>query len=141
MIKILGILLAVIFAGIALLHFYWAFGGSTSGMAAVPTVEGKHVFTPSTFSTVMVALAFVAAVLVVVGQFGYLRDLVPHWIFRPGLYVISVLFFLRAIGEFRLVGFFKSVTGTPFASMDTWIFSPLCLFIAVSAFIIAFRES
>jgi hypothetical protein len=141
MIKILGILLALIFATIALLHFYWALGGSTSGMAAVPTVDGKHAFTPSAFSTVMVALAFVAAVLVVAGQFGYLGGLVPHWIFRTGLFVISVLFLLRAIGEFRLVGFFKSVTETPFASMDTWVFSPLCLFIAVSAFVIALKES
>lgn len=140
MTKILGILLAVIFAAIALLHFYWALGGSASGISAIPTVEGKQAFTPSAFGTVLVAFAFVAAVLVVAGQFGYLGGLVPQWIYRTGLFVISVLFLLRAIGEFRLVGFFKSVTGTPFASMDTWVFSPLCLFIAVSAFIIAYNE-
>jgi hypothetical protein len=141
MIKALGILLAVIFAAIALLHFYWAFGGNASGMAAIPTAEGKQVFTPSAFSTVAVALAFIAAVLVVLGQIGYIGDAIPRWIFRTGLFVISVLFLLRAIGEFRLVGFFKTLTGTPFASMDTWIYSPLCLFIAISAFIVAYRQA
>ncbi len=139
MIKTLGILLAVIFAAIALLHFYWAFGGSTSGMAAIPTVGGKLAFTPSALGTVMVALAFVAAALVALGQIDFLGDIVPHWIFRAGLFVISVLFLLRAVGEFKMVGFFKTLTGTPFAAMDTWVYSPLCLFIAVAAFIVAFK--
>lgn len=139
MIKALGILLAIIFAVIALLHFYWAFGGSTPGMAAIPTVGGKQAFTPSAFGTAMVALAFVAAALVALGQIGYLGEIVPHWIFRAGLFIISVLFLLRAVGEFKMVGFFKTLTGTPFASMDTWVYSPLCLFIAVAAFIVAFK--
>jgi hypothetical protein len=141
MIKTLGILLAIIFAAIALPHFYWALGGSTSSMAAIPTVNGKQAFTPSAFATVMVALAFVAAVLVALGQIGFLGTLIPHWIFRAGLFVISVMFLLRAIGEFRLVGFFKTLTGTPFATMDTWVYSPLCLAIAVIAFIVALKDA
>jgi len=138
MIKTLGVLLAVIFAAIALLHFYWALGGSTSGMAAIPTVAGKQAFTPSAFSTVMVAAAFIAAMLVVLGQAGFLGAFIPHWIFRIGTFGISVIFLLRAIGEFRLVGFFKTLTGTPFAFWDTWLYSPLCLVIAGVAFIVAF---
>lgn len=140
MIKLLGAVLTLIFALIALLHFYWALGGISSGVYVIPTIEGKQAFTPSALGTALVALAFVAAVLVVAGQFGYLGAFVPSWVFRTGLFVISILFLLRAIGEFRLVGFFKSVTGTPFASMDTWVFSPLCLLIAVSAFIIALKN-
>lgn len=144
MIKTLGILLAAIFAAIALLHFYWAAGGVTSGAAAIPTVGGKQAFTPSAFATVMVVLAFVAAVLVVLGRIGFLGfwgDFVPQWIFRTGLYVISVLFLLRAIGEFRLVGFFKQASNSTFARWDTWFYSPLCLVIAVIAFILAFKKA
>jgi hypothetical protein len=141
MIKTLGILLAVIFAAIALLHIYWALGGSTSTISAVPTVEGRQAFTPSTFGTLMVAAAFVLAIIVIVGQIGFLGQLLPHWIFRIGTFGISALFLLRAIGEFKLVGFFKSVTGTPFAAMDTWVFSPLCLAIAVMAFVVAYKDS
>jgi Protein of unknown function (DUF3995) len=140
MAKVLGILLTAIFAAIALLHIYWALGGSTSNISAVPTVEGKQAFTPSTFGTLMVAAAFVMAIFVVLGQFGFLGALVPHWIFRTGLFTISVIFLLRAIGEFKLVGFFKSVTGTPFAAMDTGVFSPLCLAIAVMAFVVAYKD-
>jgi hypothetical protein len=141
MVKTLGILLVVIFAAIALLHFYWAVGGVSPGVTAIPSVEGKQAFMPSAFATVMVALAFVMAILVVLGQIGFLGGFVPHWIFRIGTFGISAVFLLRAIGEFKLVGFFKTVTGTPFASMDTWIFSPLCLAIAVMAFIVAYQEN
>lgn len=140
MIRILSVLLAVIFTAIALLHFYWAVGGATSGVSAIPTVEGKQAFTPSAFGTVLVALAFVVAVLVVAGQFGYLGTFIPRWIFRTGLYVISILFLLRAIGEFKLVGFFKQASDSSFAYWDTWLFSPLCLFIAISAFILALKN-
>ena len=66
---------------------------------------------------------------------------VPGWIFYSGTWVISVLFLLRAIGDFRFVGFFKSVTDTNFARWDTILFSPLCLFIAVVAFLISYYQA
>jgi hypothetical protein len=141
MIKAFAILLAVIFTAIALLHLYWALGGSTSGMAAIPTVGGKQAFTPSAFSTVMVAAAFVMATLVVLGQVGFLGQFIPHWIFRVGTSGIAVIFLARAIGEFKLVGFFKQASDSSFAYWDTWFYSPLCLFVAVIAFIVAFRDA
>jgi hypothetical protein len=141
MIKTLGILLAIIFAAIALLHIYWALGGSASGMAAIPTVGGKQAFTPSAFATAMVAAAFIMAALVVLGQTGFLGEFIPHWLFRAGTFGISLIFLLRAVGEFRLVGFFKTLTGTPFAYWDTWLYSPLCLVIAVTAFVIALKKA
>lgn len=33
----------------------------------------------------------------------------------------------RAVGDFRLVGFFKKVKGSEFALMDTLLYSPLCV--------------
>jgi Protein of unknown function (DUF3995) len=53
-----------------------------------------------------------------------------------GLVVISLLFFLRAIGDFRYVGFFKKVKQTVFARLDSKYYSPLCLFIAVCGVVI-----
>jgi hypothetical protein len=147
MIKTLAILLAVIFAAVALLHFYWALGGSTSDMAAIPTVGGKQAFTPSAFATVMVAVASIMAALVVLGQTGFLdftglrSKFIPHWIFRVGTFGISFIFLARAIGEFKLVGFFKQIADTSFARWDTWLYSPLCLAVAVIAFIVAFKDS
>ena len=146
MIRILGILLAGIFAVISLFHLYWAAGGAFGSSVAVPSVAvpsrgNVRVFKPSAGGTILVALAFLLAVAVILGRLGFLGDIVPHRIFRWGTWAIAVIFFLRAIGEFRLVGFFKQVSDTPFAHWDTWLFSPLCLTIAVIAFVLAYTEA
>jgi hypothetical protein len=52
-------------------------------------------------------------------------------------YVLALVFALRAMGDFRFVGFFKSMGDEPFRSWDTWLYSPLCLAIAVAAFAVA----
>lgn len=140
MIRILGILLAVIFAAISLFHLYWAAGGVFGRSVAVPNRGDIRAFEPSTGGTVLVALAFLLAIAVILGQLKFLGDVVPHWIFRWGTWAIALIFFIRAIGEFRLVGFFKKASDTPFAHWDTWLFSPLCLTIAVIAFILAYTN-
>ncbi|HEV7891924.1 MAG TPA: DUF3995 domain-containing protein [Pyrinomonadaceae bacterium] len=146
MIRILGILLAVIFAVISLFHFYWAAGGTFGRSVAVPTVAvpsrgDVRVFKPSVGGTILVAVAFLLAIAVILGQLGFLGEAVPHRVFRWGTWAIALIFFLRAVGEFRLVGFFKRVSDTPFALWDTWLFSPLCLVIAVAAFMLAYAEA
>jgi hypothetical protein len=140
MIRILGILLVVILAGIALLHFYWAAGGGFGGGSAVPSVGGRRAFEPSTFATVMVGLAFVAAVPVVLGRLGYWGGSLPAWLFRMGTAGIGVIFLARAVGDFRLIGFFKRASESSFASWDSWVYSPLCVAIAVIAFVVIFRS-
>jgi hypothetical protein len=47
------------------------------------------------------------------------------------------VFGLRAIGDFRYLGFFKRVTGTRFARADTLIYSPLCAGLAAMAAVVA----
>jgi hypothetical protein len=54
----------------------------------------------------------------------------PH-ISRTGAWVLVVLFALRAVGDFRYVGFFKRVRGTPFGRRDTIAYSPLCAILAL----------
>ncbi len=141
MIRILGIVLAVVFALLSLLHLYWAAGGGFGGRAVVPTVGGKRLLNPSPFMTILVAAALFAAALVVLGRLKILGAVVPGRIFHVGTWVISLLFLLRAVGDFRHVGFFKSVTGTDFARWDTILFSPLCLFIAAAALLISYYEA
>jgi hypothetical protein len=141
MIRILGIVLAVIFALLSLLHLYWAAGGRFGRGVAVPTVGGERLMNPSPFGTILVAAALFAAALVVLGRLKFWGAGVPVWIFYAGTWVIAVLFLLRTIGDFRYVGFFKSVSGTDFARWDTMLFSPLCLFIAVAAFLVSYYEA
>ena len=129
-----GLLLAAVFALLSLFHIYWAAGGRFGSVSGVPTVNGARVFNPSTAGTLAVAAALFCAMLVILGQINLLGKVIPQWIFRWATLFIGVLFFLRAIGEFRLVGFFKQIRDTPFAFWDTWLFSPLCLLIAVTVF-------
>jgi hypothetical protein len=48
-----------------------------------------------------------------------------------------MIFLFRAAGEFKLVGFSKSVRGTAFATWDTWLFSPLCVLLGAGFLVIA----
>lgn len=141
MIRILGILLIVVFASISLLHLYWAAGGSFGKAVAIPSVGGARSFDPSPLGTVLVAVAFLVAIFVIIGRLGLLGDALPRWIFRWATLGIALIFLLRAIGDFKLVGFFKRVSDTPFAHWDTWLFSPLCLVIAVTAFALFYNET
>ena len=140
MLRNLAILLALIFAVLGLLHFYWAAGGSLGGGAAIPSVRGEKVFTPSPFATTVVGLMLLLGMYAFVGRIGHLTSGFPRWVFRGGTALISILFLLRAIGEFHYVGFFKSVRDSEFAAWDTYLFSPLCLFIAVSAFLVTYFD-
>jgi hypothetical protein len=61
--------------------------------------------------------------------------------FRFATLGIACSLFIRAIGDFKFVGFFKVVKSTSFAANDTWIFSPLCLILAlVSVLIVVFSR-
>ncbi len=52
MIRILGILLAVIFAVLSFFHLYWAAGGRFGIGAVIPTVGGARLFKPSPLATI-----------------------------------------------------------------------------------------
>lgn len=136
----LGLLLALIFACLGLLHIYWAVGGNWGSAVAIPSVNGKRTMNPSALATVLVAVALWLAMCTILGRLGVFGAVLPHWVFYWGSLGISLIFLLRAIGDFRVVGFFKQVRDTGFAHWDTMLFSPLCLFIAVIAFLVAFRK-
>jgi hypothetical protein len=56
---------------------------------------------------------------------------------EDGIFILAILFALRAMGDFHYVGFFKKVKSTPFALYDTKYFSPFCLYLSLSlAFIV-----
>ena len=140
MLRNLALLVALIFAVLGLLHFYWAAGGSFGGRAAVPSIGGEKVFRPSAFASITVGLMLLLGTYAFLGRVGYLTFGFPAWLFRAGTVAISLLFLLRSIGEFRYVGFFKSIGDSSFAAWDTYLYSPLCLFIAISAALIAYFE-
>jgi hypothetical protein len=64
----------------------------------------------------------------------------PQWFVANGLWLIAGVFMLRAIGEFKYVGFFKKVRKTAFGLNDTKFYSPLCLLIGLLMMIIQLNK-
>ncbi len=136
-IPLIASLLAAVLGFLSALHVYWAFGGRGVSVSAVPHVDGRPVFSPSRAMTLLVAACLAAAAVVALAQGEVLSLPVPPAVSRVAALAIGAVFLLRAIGEFRLVGFFKRVRGTPFATWDSWLVSPLCVLIGTGFLAIA----
>ena len=135
----LGVAAAGIFAGLALLHLSWALRGvpDTGSFAVIPEIAGRPASTPPPLVTLGVACALFGAMLVVLGRLGVWGGGIPMRLSSWGTWALAALFLLRAIGDFRLVGFFKRVRGTRFARLDTRLYSPVCLALALALAIVA----
>jgi hypothetical protein len=133
---VVACLLVAIFVALAALHFFWAAGGGAGLDGVVPSAEGRPLFTPGPIASVAVGAALLAAALVVACRGGLFCVGMPEWMARVGIWVIAALFSARAIGDFRYAGFFKRVRGTRFAQRDSWVFSPLCVLIALLATVV-----
>jgi hypothetical protein len=129
-----GILAAAVCAVFLVLgswHFYWALGGMQAKSGAIPEIGGKPAFRPSRAATVAVGLALYACALLV-AQCGALFSPILSQSWGQGLCVaLAGALTLRAIGDFRILGFFKKVRGSEFARRDTLVYSPLCLALAL----------
>jgi len=121
----LAIATAAVFVFLAGLHFYWAAFGTGRSSAAVPEVNGVPAFRPSKAATTAVGLALLGVAAIVLFNVKLL------------LACAAAVLVLRAIGDFRLVGFFKRVRGSKFARMDTLLYSPLCLALGAALAVLA----
>jgi hypothetical protein len=129
----------IIFLLISAMHFYWAIGSffgknSKSGSAVIPEVNGKPLFVPSIFATFVVAIGlFLFAKISSIGLLNFwgLENSGP--IKHYGNLFIALIFLIRALGDFRYVGFFKKVRNSNFAKNDTQYFTPLCIVISFLA--------
>jgi Protein of unknown function (DUF3995) len=125
----------IIFLSLSLIHFYWAFGGKLWIDEVLPSnSSGTKMLNPSMSATFIVAFGLMFLAFVTAGNQGFLDNYIKRNYFRYGSLIIAVIFLLRAIGDFKFVGFFKTITETRFAINDAQIFSPLCLLIALSSF-------
>lgn len=119
---------AVLFL-VGCVHLYWLFGGRGGFAIAVPTRNDtkQPFFRPRRFEIAAVTLIFWAAAVLLLMYAEIIPAIGPSWLPMFTGWSLAVVFLLRAIGEFRALGFFKSIRNTPFARMDTLIYSPLCL--------------
>lgn len=120
-----GISATVVIAAISVLHVYWARGGERFAANAIPTRSGKPTINPGPVTTYTVAGLLATAGLAGALSTARLGGRTPR-ILAAGA---GLVFLLRAMGDFRLVGFFKKERATEFAKLDTRIYSPLCLLV------------
>ncbi len=134
---IIGLFIASILFLISCIHIYWLFGGRWGITGAIPTKDGKPLFAPNPGTTIFVAFALLAAALLILGRIGYLVNIfIPNSFFYYGVWGLTVIFFIRSIGDFKYVGFFKKIKDSKFAYCDTRLHSPICLLISISSLII-----
>jgi hypothetical protein len=129
----------LIFAALAVLHIYWATGGKQYLAAALPQFDsGEKVFMPGAGITWVVALGLLGFAGATVSALPSLQGFLPNTVVFWLNLIIGGIFLLRAIGDFKYVGFSKTIRNTHFARQDLRYYSPLCSIVALSSFLIAF---
>ena len=140
MTTILALLNASIFALLGGLHLYWMAGGKWSLAQALPTDPngGERTMNPGPLACVVVALGLLGFALYNLSLgMGFSLGL-PFGAEKWGIWVLAGIFLLRAVGDFRYVGFFKKIKDTAFGRMDTRWYAPLCLYLGLSSAWIGF---
>lgn len=126
-----------LFFVLSAIHFYWAFGGKAGMDNVVPVNEkGKRMLNPGPAACTIVGLFLVGFAVLFLNKVEQLRFDIPRWLYQYGILGISAIFLLRAIGDFKYVGFGKKIKNTAFAVLYTKYYSPLCLLISVNGFVL-----
>ena len=138
--KALPDVVCFVFALLAVWHFYMALVPSADARGAVPSVEGNPLFVPTRSATIVVGVALLLFAALVLATAGIIPLGVPQIALSWLSYVLALGLLGRAVGEFRYVGFFKNVQGTKFARLDTLVYSPVCLLLAVGVTLVALQH-
>lgn len=133
----ISLLLFAIFLFLSAIHLYWGLGGKWGANASIPTKRnGEKVMNPKPLDCFAVAIGLSAFGILVLVKAQFISWVLPPVILNYGIAVIAGIFLLRAIGEFRYVGFFKKIKNTTFGELDTKYYSPLCLLIGIMGIIL-----
>lgn len=121
-----------VLVAVAAIHFYWAGGGRFGSSAAVPERGGKPAFVPGKPATAFVGLALIAAAVLIGMRVGLVETSMAPGTVLVLVWLIAAIFAGRAVGDFRMVGFFKRASPSRFARLDTILYSPLCAVLALA---------
>ncbi|MEX0359593.1 MAG: DUF3995 domain-containing protein [Allomuricauda sp.] len=126
---VLAIMLSVVLIFLAVLHFYWSIFGIKDPEAVLPkSVKSNTVKPPGKLMAVAVGVILLGFAFIYINKvIGYIN--------HPWLQYISIgvalVFIVRAFGDFKYVGFFKTAKNSKFSILDTKYYSPLCLLMGV----------
>ena len=91
----LAIATAIVFALLAALHLYWAFGGRWAAAVAVPEVRGAPLFRPGRAGTLIVAALLALAATFVLQRGGIVGTLLPEMLTLPNAADYRAIVLLR----------------------------------------------
>jgi hypothetical protein len=137
---LLAVVVCAVFAGLAAWHFRMAMLPMTGEGGAVPSVEGKPLFVPTRRSTIAVGVILLLFAALVAATSGMVPVNLPLPVLAWLSYGLAAGLLARAIGEFKYVGFFKRVRGSRFARLDTLVYSPICLLLALGVALVAWSS-
>jgi hypothetical protein len=127
------------FAVLAAWHFVMAAMPARGNSGAVPSVNGKALFKPSRMATVGVGVLLLLFAALVAATGGILATGIARSVLAGMSYALAGGLLARGIGDFKYVGLFKRVRGSRFATLDSWLYSPLCLILSAAVANLAWR--
>ena len=135
-----SLILIIIFSFLSFLHFYWGFGGKKWLNEVTPKkANGEELFVVKPLHSLIVGIGLLLVGLFVNFRIGYIGAYYPN-LSKYGMIFLGTIFMLRALGDFKYVGFFKKIKNSDFAIRDSKIYSPLCLVIGTLFFLIEYTD-
>ena len=129
--------LIITFLIIAALHLYWLFGGNKWLDKVLPTnIEGERILNPKKIETLIVTSTLFCFAFFYSLKLGFFNFELPELLLKYTGWIIPSIFILRAIGDFKYIGFFKKIKSTEFGKLDTKYFSYISLCIGLIGFVI-----
>jgi hypothetical protein len=131
-----AIVAAVMFVSIAAVHAYWAMGGlwpgtDTDSLHRMVVGGAPGRFSPGPAATWIVAALLLGAALTVLGGAGLVPLPVPRPWLRTAALVGAAVLLIRGLQGFVDTRMRPDTAGGPFARLNVWIYSPLCLVLSV----------
>ena len=133
---VITILVSFTLIALSGLHVYWASGGRWWLDRAIPEISGRPMFEFGPIGALVVAAGLLGIGLTA-GLRGF--QLVEQHAGSPSHWAclaFAIVFSLRAVGDFRVAGFFKRIRSTTFATWDTLVYTPLCVALGAGLFYI-----
>lgn len=126
---VIAVLISITLVFLSGLHFYWALFGVNDIAAVVPTDPNKgHVISPGKGGSALVGVLLLLFALVFINKIIIVID-VP-WLNYIAM-TVGILFLIRAIGDFKYVGFTKKIRNSKFSRLDSQYYSPFCLVLGI----------
>lgn len=137
---VVPVALTVVLVTIGLLHFIWLFTPwpMADAMTFTKTIAGvDDGEMPSRPSTALVGLALIGAAALTLMVNGSIPAIGPDWLRLVGMYGLTAVLLARGLGGY----FMNSGAAVEFQRWNSFLYSPLCVALAVLGGVVAVSAS